>query len=69
MKDIPVIIHYSWHPYIEPLFDLPNMIKLRNEILPNCKFYPIPQQIFRVLEMPLDKIKVVILGQDFQKYL
>lgn len=62
--EIPKIIHESWHEHLQPLFDDNKMSIIKNEILPKCKFYPGPSDIFRVFTMPLDQIKVVILGQD-----
>jgi uracil-DNA glycosylase len=65
MEKLPSIIHASWHPYLQNLFnnDFPLQL-LKNKILPTCKFYPEPQNIFRVFSMPINDIKVVILGQD-----
>jgi uracil-DNA glycosylase len=37
---------------------------INKEILPKEPYYPEAADIFRVFAMPLDKIKVVILGQD-----
>lgn len=37
---------------------------LKTQVLPQTVFYPEAQKIFRVFSMPLDKIKVVALGQD-----
>lgn len=64
MEKIPDIIHPSWHNYLQPLFDDSKMRLIKNSILVKCKFYPAPSQIFRVFSMPLDEIRVVILGQD-----
>lgn len=64
MANIPVTIHESWIKHIEPLFKLPPMKILNEEILIHGTFYPNPQDIFRVFKMPLEEIKVVILGQD-----
>lgn len=61
---IPNIIHQSWHVHLQPLFDDKRMYKLRDEILPLNPFYPSSENIFRVFSMPLEEIKVVILGQD-----
>lgn len=61
---IPVIIHPSWIPHLTPLFELPSMRQLNEEILIHGTFYPSPENIFRVFKMPLHEIKVVILGQD-----
>lgn len=41
----------------------PAMQFIENELL-TTSFNPEPHQVFRVFEMPLDKIKVVILGQE-----
>lgn len=64
IADIPVIIHPSWHKHLQPLFELPGMMQLRNEILVPGTYYPPHELIFRVFRMPLQEIKVVILGQD-----
>lgn len=63
-ENIPVIINESWHELLQPLFNDPKMIRIKDEVLPNCKFYPEASRIFQVFAMPIDKIKVVILGQD-----
>lgn len=57
------VIHKSWNPivgvlYIEPLKTLTEII------LPNCSFTPKREQIFNVFKTPLNKVKVVIIGQD-----
>jgi len=55
--------HASW----KPLFGLlhqDSLAELSANILPNCVYYPHKENIFRVFRMPLNKIKVVILGQD-----
>ena len=61
---IPVNIHASWQHQLTPLFNLPSMVELNTQILPKCQFYPQPQNIFNVFRMPLNEVKVVILGQD-----
>jgi uracil-DNA glycosylase len=61
---IPILIDKSWHKVLQPLFNDPKMAKLKHEILPMTKFYPDPKDIFRAFRMPLDKIKVAIIGQD-----
>jgi uracil-DNA glycosylase len=64
-QGIPPIIHESWHEHLQPLFNDHKMILINTKVLPEChKFYPSGPDIFRVFAMPLDKIKVVILGQD-----
>lgn len=62
--EIPAIVHPSWHTYLQPLFDDFKMTKIRDQILTKVQFRPDPQNIFRVFSMPLEDIKVVILGQD-----
>ena len=64
MEQIPQIIHPSWHSHLQPLFDDNRMKVLKYEILPKVPFYPEASNIFRVFSMPLDKIRVVIIGQD-----
>jgi uracil-DNA glycosylase len=53
----------SWNPILGNLYQQP-LLKLNEEILPNVSFYPAKEHIFRAFQMPLNKIKVVILGQD-----
>lgn len=62
--EIPQSVHESWHKHLQPLFDDEKMELLRSSILPQSPFYPAPENIFRVFRMPLDAIKLVILGQD-----
>lgn len=63
MAQIPKIIHSSWHEHLQPLFDDTKLEMIRTQILIE-PFYPEKKDIFRVFEMPLPAIKVVILGQD-----
>jgi len=37
---------------------------IQEQILPTCKWYPAKEHVFRAFKMPLNHIKVVILGQD-----
>src|SRR5688572_19406287 len=64
MHPTPKAMHESWHPHIGDLFNDQKMLLIKNKILPNTKFFPEVENIFRVFSMPLEKIKVVILGQD-----
>lgn len=57
------IIHPSWSPILGEL-NLEYMLQLNYEILPNLVYHPKKEQIFRVLQKPVQDIKVVILGQD-----
>jgi|SRR5687767_15033184 len=63
-QKLPEIIHESWYPYLQPLFNDYKMHKINHDVLPKCRFYPDASQIFRVFSMPLSDIKIVILGQD-----
>jgi len=56
--------HESWKPLLSYLETDPMMKKLSQEILPNTKYYPEKEDIFNVFQMPVEDIKVVILGQD-----
>lgn len=60
---IPKIIHESWHEYLQPLFDEPKMGMII-ETINAAPFHPKKADVFRVFSMPIDQIKVVILGQD-----
>lgn len=57
-------IHESWKPILEELKNDTELKILRKEILPNIKYYPERENIFNVFQMPLNDIRVVILGQD-----
>lgn len=57
------IIDKSWYPIVGNLNKEP-LTTLNRDILPNTSFQPSKENIFRVFSMPVDKIKVVILGQD-----
>lgn len=63
-QPLPPNIHPSWHEHLQPLFDDPKMNMIKTQLLPNCSFYPERHQIFRVFEMPITAIRVVVLGQD-----
>ena len=53
-------IHESWQPLFKQYeFNLDSIYE--NNPLP---VYPPKHQVFRVFEMPLDKIRIVLLGQD-----
>lgn len=57
------IIDASWNPILPKLNQEP-LITLNRDILPNISYQPKAENIFRVFSMPLNQIKVVILGQD-----
>jgi uracil-DNA glycosylase len=56
-------VHSSWHSLLRYLNQEP-LLSLNNDILLNCHYYPEVQNIFRVFQMPLDQIKVVIIDQE-----
>lgn len=65
MEQIPISFDKSWHPYVQDLFETPEMKELKYRILAKeGTFYPKREDIFNVFKMPLDKIRVVIIGQD-----
>lgn len=64
MEKIPEVVYESWHRHLQVLFDSNEMKYMKYELLPKTRFYPEGRDIFNVFRMPLDRIKVVILGQD-----
>lgn len=64
MERIPERIHPTWHEHLQPLFDNVKMKMIRDELLPSYKFVPDGVDIFNVFKMDINRIKVVILGQD-----
>lgn len=52
----------SWNPIKNLLFQEP-LLSLNNH-LQEIQYFPQKENVFRVFEMPVDKVKVVILGQD-----
>lgn len=63
-EPLPKTIHSSWKPYLEPLFQDERMKYIKYQVLSNIEFLPLPEQIFKVFSMPIDDVKLVILGQD-----
>lgn len=63
MELIPNVVHESWHPHLYPLFQSSGMKQVKS-LLNDVDFQPKAKDIFNVFSMPIDKIKVVILGQD-----
>src|ERR1051326_4628371 len=58
-------IHPSWQPFIDDVLNrAEDLRELNTQILPNIEYYPAKENIFNVFRMPLEDIKVVILGQD-----
>ena len=56
-------IHESWNPIKGLLYQEP-LATLNQIILPEISYEPKKENIFKVFEVPLNSIKVVILGQD-----
>lgn len=57
-------IHTSWNKILSILEKDEKLIELNTTILPNIQYYPNREDIFNVFSMPVQDIKVVILGQD-----
>lgn len=64
METLPNVIHKSWHPHLFSVFQTPAISHIKNKLLKECEFNPKGKDIFNVFSMPMDKVKVVILGQD-----
>lgn len=65
MNSLPSMMHESWQPFLQSVFDNDYSLSLlQKNILPNCVHYPQKKNIFNVFSMPIYDIKVVILGQD-----
>lgn len=64
MEKLPEVIHESWHPYLSDIFQTEEIKYINYQLLPRVNFLPEAKNIFRVFSMPLQDIKVVILGQD-----
>lgn len=60
MEKLPDIIHKSWKPLLQPLFEHESMKYLKYNVLPNCEFYPDKKNIFKVFEEDINNIKLVI---------
>jgi len=58
----------SWDDLIPTIKGSSSMIRLTREVMPNKITYPKKEDIFNVFEMPLHKIRLVILGQDPYPY-
>lgn len=57
------IYNQNWLPILSKIHQEP-LLTLRTEILSNCTYYPKEENILKVFETPLQKIKIVILGQE-----
>ena len=59
------VIHSSWQGKVRSLIAQDPLLQLlQQETLPNINYEPAKMDVFKVFEMPLNKVKVVILGQD-----
>lgn len=63
-EPIPSVIHKSWYPFVESLFQTKELKELKYSIIHPDTTYPKRQDIFNVFMMSLYDIKVVVLGQD-----
>jgi uracil-DNA glycosylase len=68
-EELEKIVHPSWVNILLPLFNDSRMLSIQHKlgkmITLGKKFYPEKSNIFRVFrDVPLDKVKVVIIGQD-----
>lgn len=56
-------IHHSWDS-LKYLLNTDILLELKNEVIPNKIVYPKTMDVFKVFSIPLNKVKVVVLGQD-----
>lgn len=61
---LPKIIHPSWHEHLIPLFKQENTKNILEFLLSKRNWFPDKNYIFRALEIPVDRVQIVILGQD-----
>ena len=54
-------IHYSWMPYIRQALE-ENLPRIEREI--GAEFLPPAENVFAALSMPLEDVRVLIVGQD-----
>ena len=65
MKNPKDVIHESWYPVVMSMLNSDEKLQqLNKEILTNISFQPSAENIFNVFSMPVNQVKVVILGQD-----
>jgi len=66
MADMLHGVHASWLPALEPHRGLIDSIETQLDAAAagGHPFAPDATQVFRALELPLDSVKVVIIGQD-----
>lgn len=56
-------IHDSWDKYLLPLLSADTGQDVISSI-ENTKYHPVKQDIFKAFSMPVDSVKLVIVGQD-----
>lgn len=63
---IPKIFHESWHPLLGNIFEKEELRFINTILLKYCLpgYNPNPADIFTVFQMPVDLIKVMILGES-----
>lgn len=64
METIPQGVHPSWIPHLTPLFDNEHVKRIKYEVLTKAPFYPQGKDIFNVFSIPIQDIKVVVVGSD-----
>lgn len=57
-----LIIHNDWRPFLTKEIKS-NLVKIESEILKG-DYTPVKENVLRFLELPLNSVKVIILGQD-----
>lgn len=65
IEEIKSVVHQSWMPCLGRALESSMFKAIVNDVLTKAPFCPSdPRQILRVLSIPIDHIKVVIIGQD-----
>ena len=64
MIKLPDKMHYSWHEYMQPLFDDVRFRDILSILVHNNKCPVNNEDVFRIFRMSLQDIRVVIVGQD-----
>ena len=65
-KDLEELMDPSWAEALAPAEDRIRGIGdfLRSEAAEGKRYFPAPERIFRAFSLPMDKVKVLIVGQD-----
>lgn len=66
---IPHNFHESWHDIVREPLQHDFMKLMKSQYLPNIlgsgkRYFPAPEQIFKAFNLPVEAVKVVIIGQD-----